>query len=134
MTDFDPKKPWTISIKDIDGDLSIYKCSFDLFCIIDSIIEIRKLFKEIIKKLELTPHGDFSVEFPTPWGTGGVGVTAIQSFTESYMAIDTWPERAYANLYICSCKEFNYKDIEDCIFNQFENVRIKTQNLEIVRI
>lgn len=39
-------------------------------------------------------------------GKGGNGYTVVQPMTESFLAIDTWPDHEGAYLFICSCKEF----------------------------
>ncbi len=44
-------------------------------------------------------------------GKGGVGNTICAPMTESFIALDTWPENNGAYLLIVSCKPFNPKNI-----------------------
>jgi S-adenosylmethionine/arginine decarboxylase-like enzyme len=46
---------------------------------------------------------------PAAWtypidGLGGTGSTIVQPITESFLALDTWPDHGGAYLFICSCK------------------------------
>jgi S-adenosylmethionine/arginine decarboxylase-like enzyme len=138
LQELNPEKEYRISLRDIkmpgEVDMKIYKASFDIFDTIDEIHVIHRLFKCIMDSLDLTPHGNFSLEFPTPWGTGGKGITAVQSFTESYAAIDTWPEKQYANLYICSCKEIDPGIVINCIRDEFPKSRIGTEILKAIEL
>jgi len=52
-----------------------------------------------------------SVADPAIWhypieGKGGNGHTIVLPITESFLALDTWPDHDGAYLFICSCKEF----------------------------
>lgn len=42
--------------------------------------------------------------YPLPGGQGGVGQTIVQPITESFLAVDTWPDFDGAYLVVCSCK------------------------------
>lgn len=44
-------------------------------------------------------------EYPIA-GAGGNGQTIIQPITESFLALDTWPDHDGAYLFIASCKPF----------------------------
>lgn len=58
---------------------------------------------------------------PASWdyplhGAGGTGSTLVQPITESFLALDTWPDHRGAYLFICSCKPFS----PDCLYPLFE--------------
>ena len=115
--------------------MEIRKTNFDLFNVkIDSSEVARRLLEALMKLLELHPHGSSCFEFPTPWNTGGIGITAIQSFTESYIVIDSWPEHEYANVHICSCKSYVSNSIKLFLNEYFEGVKIEVQELETVTL
>lgn len=40
-------------------------------------------------------------------GKGGNGTTIVLPITESFLALDTWPDHRGAYLFICSCKPFD---------------------------
>lgn len=40
-------------------------------------------------------------------GKGGVGFTCIQPITESFLAVDAWPDHGGAYLVVASCKPFD---------------------------
>lgn len=44
--------------------------------------------------------------YPTHGGKGGKGHTVVQPITESFLALDTWPDHDGAYLLIASCKRF----------------------------
>lgn len=113
--------------------MKIYKTSFDIHEVeIDDLVKVRKVFHVLIKDLDLTSHADFAAQFPTPWGAGGSGITAIQSFTESYMAMDTWPGKKYANLYICSCKKYDPDRVKRVLSVIFPKAKIIVESLGTV--
>lgn len=39
-------------------------------------------------------------------GAGGLGDTIILPITESFLALDTWPDHDGAYLFVCSCRQF----------------------------
>jgi S-adenosylmethionine/arginine decarboxylase-like enzyme len=45
-------------------------------------------------------------------GKGGSGQTFFLPITESFLALDTWPDHAGAYLFVCSCRAFFTKDID----------------------
>jgi S-adenosylmethionine/arginine decarboxylase-like enzyme len=48
-------------------------------------------------------------------GMGGTGQTIVQPITDSFLAVDTWPDHKGAYLVICSCRPFNpHKVIMEC--------------------
>jgi hypothetical protein len=40
-------------------------------------------------------------------GKGGSGITYVLPITESFLALDTWPDHDGAYLFICSCRPFD---------------------------
>jgi S-adenosylmethionine/arginine decarboxylase-like enzyme len=45
-------------------------------------------------------------------GKGGNGQTLVLPITESFLALDTWPDHRGAYLFVCSCRPFYSDDIE----------------------
>lgn len=45
-------------------------------------------------------------KYPTGGGKGGNGYTLCQPITESFLALDTWPDHDGAYLFIASCRHF----------------------------
>jgi S-adenosylmethionine/arginine decarboxylase-like enzyme len=48
-------------------------------------------------------------------GAGGNGATILQPITESFLALDTWPDHRGAYLFICSCKPFHAGCLRDVL-------------------
>lgn len=46
-------------------------------------------------------------------GKGGTGQTIFLPITESFLALDTWKDHTGAYLFVCSCRPFHSKDIDD---------------------
>lgn len=44
--------------------------------------------------------------YPTADGAGGQGDTMFLPITESFLALDTWPDHDGAYLVVCSCRTF----------------------------
>lgn len=42
---------------------------------------------------------------------GGNGMTLVQPITESFLALDTWPDHRGAYLLVCSCKQYSPETI-----------------------
>lgn len=65
---------------------------------------------------------------PVAWhypieGAGGNGMTIIQPITESFLALDTWPDHNGVYLFINSCKPFDAEGIIKWIAQQgFEQI------------
>lgn len=58
-----------------------------------------------------------AVADPAVWtyplqGKGGTGQTIVLPITESFLALDTWPDHQGAYLFVCSCKAFNLAAVE----------------------
>lgn len=45
-------------------------------------------------------------------GKGGNGQTMVLPITESFLALDTWPDHRGAYLFVCSCRPFYSEDID----------------------
>ena len=73
-----------------------------------------KLLSDVTTAIGMEPVGEASVHtYPTTDGKGGVGFTAFLCITESFLALDTWSDHDGAYLFVCSCREFFTKDIDD---------------------
>jgi hypothetical protein len=73
----------------------------------------RAFLVELAAKLGMT-----CVAAPAQWsypmdGRGGNGVTIVQPITESFIAIETWPDHGGAYLFVCSCKSIDTRTIYD---------------------
>lgn len=66
----------------------------------------------ITKAIGMNVIGDPVVrDYPVD-GKGGVGTTIFVTITESFLALDTWPDHDGAYLFVCSCRPFYTKDID----------------------
>ena len=62
---------------------------------------------ETAEAMGMSPVGQPAVwQYPTPGGAGGNGFTIVQPITESFLALDAWPDHDGAYLFIASCREF----------------------------
>jgi S-adenosylmethionine/arginine decarboxylase-like enzyme len=64
--------------------------------------------------------GMTAVANPALWnypiaGAGGNGFTICQPITESFLALDAWPDHDGAYLFICSCKPFAPHCLRDVV-------------------
>lgn len=71
----------------------------------------RAFLLDVCISLGMAPSGD-----PSAWhypieGKGGQGMTLIQPITESFLALDTWPDHDGAYLLIASCRHFSADQI-----------------------
>src|SRR5437764_6952631 len=65
------------------------------------------LLNDVTNALEMKPAGIPAVwNYPMTCGAGGNGSTMIQPITESFVALDTWPDHNGAYLLVCSCRNF----------------------------
>jgi hypothetical protein len=48
-------------------------------------------------------------------GKGGTGITLFQPITESFIALDIWPDHKGAYLMVCSCRYFDIGVVQDVI-------------------
>ena len=68
---------------------------------------IEKLVSRLTKALKMNKaHERVVYDYPVG-GKGGTGFTHIQPITESFIAVDVWPDLNGAYLVICSCKKIN---------------------------
>lgn len=56
--------------------------------------------------------GMTAIDTPACWtypvnGKGGQGQTLVLPITESFLALDTWPDHRGAYLFVCSCQPFD---------------------------
>jgi S-adenosylmethionine/arginine decarboxylase-like enzyme len=68
--------------------------------------------------------GMSAVSPPAVWtypmhGKGGTGKTFVLPITESFLALDTWPDHDGAFLFVCSCRAFDPFAV-DCVASQFD--------------
>ena len=62
--------------------------------------------------LGMSPVGDAAAwHYPTDAGKGGSGMTLVQPITDSFLALDTWPDFDGAYFMIASCKKFSADQI-----------------------
>jgi S-adenosylmethionine/arginine decarboxylase-like enzyme len=50
--------------------------------------------------------------YPLANGAGGQGATIVQPITESFLALDTWPDHDGAYLIVCSCRPFDARALD----------------------
>ena len=69
------------------------------------------LVKELVEEIGMTvAPGDSISRYPVD-GKGGVGYTFFQPLTESFIAFDAWPDFDGAYLFVCSCCEFDCREV-----------------------
>lgn len=68
--------------------------------------EWKRFLVECAEALQMSPVGDAAVWKYPIGGAGGNGYTVVQPITESFLALDTWPDHDGAYLFVCSCKEW----------------------------
>jgi S-adenosylmethionine/arginine decarboxylase-like enzyme len=74
-------------------------------------LEWRKLLIMAAHAMDMSPVASAaSWQYPLG-GAGGNGWTIVQPITESFLALDTWPDHGGAYLFIASCKPFK----PDCL-------------------
>jgi S-adenosylmethionine/arginine decarboxylase-like enzyme len=77
--------------------------------------DCNKIVDKIIHCIRMSPvHKPTKYKYPAN-GKGGVGFTFIQPITESFIALDSWPQHNGAYLIICSCKEVKIKKVINCV-------------------
>ncbi|MGD0420562.1 MAG: S-adenosylmethionine decarboxylase [Xanthobacteraceae bacterium] len=70
-------------------------------------LEWRRLLLHAATALGMSPVGVAAAwRYPLKDGSGGNGTTMVQPITESFLALDTWPDLGGAYLFVCSCKPF----------------------------
>lgn len=90
------------------------------------------LIKQIVKQMDMNTAGE-AVTYSYPLdGKGGVGFTHIQPITESFIALDAWPDLEGAYLIICSCKCFSVDKVREILKkNNLKVIETKTNVLGI---
>src|ERR1700692_5116272 len=72
----------------------------------------RRFLVELAELIGMEPVADAATwQFPIA-GKGGYGYTIVQPITESFLALDTWPDHDGAYLFIVSCRPFYSADID----------------------
>lgn len=71
-----------------------------------SLARWKRFLVECAEALGMAPVGDPAVWHYPVGGKGGTGTTIVQPITESFLALDTWPDHDGAYLFIASCKSF----------------------------
>lgn len=70
----------------------------------------RQLIDAVVTTIRMTPVGHMALwEYPgvCPGGKGPNGDIFVQPISESFIALDTWPDHDGAYLFICSCRPFD---------------------------
>lgn len=73
-------------------------------------------WKQFLSEVALA-IGMNAVADPAVWtypieGKGGCGQTIVLPITESFLALDTWPDHDGAYLFVCSCRSFYGEHID----------------------
>ena len=71
-----------------------------------------ELLTAVAKAIGMEPVGEPKVWTYPFEGKGGTGMTILLPITESFLALDTWPDHDGAYLFVCSCRPFYTKDID----------------------
>lgn len=70
----------------------------------------RAFLADATEAIDMEPVGEAAEwGYPLANGAGGSGSTIVQPITESFLALDTWPDhgdRGGAYLIVCSCRPF----------------------------
>ena len=66
---------------------------------------------DAVKLLEMDPVGQPEFRHYPIGGKGGTGMTIFQPITESFLALDTWPDFDGAYLLVNSCKKFDDRQL-----------------------
>jgi|GEM_PF-7022778 len=73
-----------------------------------------QFLEETTAAMEMSAAGRAALwNYPLESGAGGCGQTIVQPITESFLALDTWPDHAGAYLFICSCKPISPDCLDD---------------------
>lgn len=106
-----------ISVVHINGPSEILS-NVDLMC---------KLLKDIVKAINMTPHGDpYVVYYPDNSNAKGT-VTIMQCLHESFIIYDNWPELEYAHIVVDSCNPYDLNKVIETISN-YPGLKSKPEN------
>ncbi|MCH7604903.1 S-adenosylmethionine decarboxylase [Patescibacteria group bacterium] len=83
---------------------------------------------ELTNTIKTTPVNFNASLYPTPDKKGGVGITAVVQFAESYAVLDSWPEKNYVHLNVVSCKHFD--SLISFIQNWFGISKVKEHTIQ----
>lgn len=67
---------------------------------------------EVALAIGMSAVGDPAIWTYPIEGKGGNGQTMVLPITESFLALDTWPDHSGAYLFVCSCRQFYSEDID----------------------
>lgn len=76
----------------------------------------RDFVNEAVKRIGMTPVGHMAEwHYPEccPKGIGPNGDIIVQPISESFIALDTWPDHKGAYLFVCSCRQFEASVVID---------------------
>jgi len=77
----------------------------------------RRFLADCTAALGMSAAGEAGVwRYPTEDGKGGVGMTFCQPITESFIALDTWPDHDGAYLLVASCRSFRADQLIEPIY------------------
>jgi S-adenosylmethionine/arginine decarboxylase-like enzyme len=71
-----------------------------------------QFLSEVALAIGMNAVGDPAVWTYPVDGKGGTGQTIVLPITESFLALDTWPDHDGAYLFVCSCRPFYSADID----------------------
>lgn len=71
-----------------------------------------ELLHEVALRIGMSAVGKPAIWTYPLEGKGGVGQTIMLPITESFLALDTWPDHRGAFLLVCSCRNYFGKDID----------------------
>jgi S-adenosylmethionine/arginine decarboxylase-like enzyme len=75
----------------------------------------QKFLVEVTRTIGMHPVGQPAVwDYPVN-GAGGNGSTMVQPISDSFLAVDTWPDHRGAYLLICSCRQFNPRTLKELL-------------------
>lgn len=81
-----------------------------------SVDKWRRFLAECAKAMGMEPAGPPAQwEYPTGGGKGGNGHTIVLPITESFLALDSWPDHDGAYLFIASCRKFTPSQLREPI-------------------
>ena len=96
---------------------------------INNMFEVSSMLKDIVRAIDMTPHGDVMVKtYPDDSNAAGT-YTMFQCLHESFIAYDNWPELGYAHIIIDSCKAYDVKKVVPVIEKRGFKVQVEKKVL-----
>jgi hypothetical protein len=83
------------------------------------------LLQTIAKAIGMSPVGQPAVWTYPVDGKGGQGSTIVLPITESFLALDTWPDFEGAYLLLCSCRPYHTADVDAIVKSWGLRVELK---------